>query len=64
MVDNAALHRTLHDCMRSQPWINESYIGVSAHDGVVELWGFVDTEEQRSAPLSRTPKGLAGLKTS
>ena len=48
-VDNAALHRTLHDRMRGQPWINESYVSVSVNDGVVELWGFVDTEEQHGA---------------
>jgi CBS domain-containing protein len=48
-IDNAALHRTLHDRIRSQPWINDSYISVTVNDGVVELWGHVDTTDQRSA---------------
>lgn len=48
-IDNAALHKTLHDRIRTQSWINESYINVTVNDGVVELWGFVDTADQRSA---------------
>jgi CBS domain-containing protein len=42
-VDNAVLHKLLHDRIRAQPWINESYIGITVNDGIVELWGFVDT---------------------
>ena len=48
-VDDAALHKTLHDRIRAQPWVNESYISVTVNDGVVELWGFVDTVDQHSA---------------
>ena len=48
-VDNAVLHKLLHDRIRAQPWINESYISVTVEDGIVELWGFVDTVEQHSA---------------
>ena len=48
-VDNAALHKALHERIRTQPWINESCISVTVDDGVVELWGFVDTVDQRSA---------------
>lgn len=49
MIDNATLHKTLHDRIRSQPWINQSYISVTVNDGVVELWGVVDTADQHSA---------------
>jgi CBS domain-containing protein len=48
-VDDAALHKTLRDRIRAQPWVNESYISVTVNDGVVELWGFVDTVDQHSA---------------
>ena len=48
-IDNAALHKTLHDRIRSQYWVNESYISLTVNDGVVELWGFVDTVDQHSA---------------
>ena len=48
-IDNAALHKTLHDRIRSQSWINDNYISLTVNDGVVGLWGFVDTADQRSA---------------
>lgn len=48
-VDNAVLHKGLHERIRAQPWINESCISVTVDDGVVELRGFVDTVDQHSA---------------
>ncbi len=48
-VDNAALHKTLHERMRAQSWLNDSYINVIVNDGVVELWGFVVTPDQHNA---------------
>lgn len=48
-IDNAALHKTLHDRVRAQSWINDHYINLTVNDGVVELWGFVDTADQRRA---------------
>ena len=48
-IDNAALHKTLHDRIRTQSWINDSYINLTVNDGVVELWGFVDAADQHSA---------------
>ena len=48
-VHNAVLHRALHERIRAQPWVNESYLSITVNDGVVELWGFVDTVDQHSA---------------
>jgi CBS domain-containing protein len=48
-IDNAALHKTLHDRIRTQPWINDSYINLTVNDGVVELWGFVVSIDQHNA---------------
>jgi CBS domain-containing protein len=48
-VDNAVLHKALHERIRVQPWINESCISVTVDNGVVELRGFVDTVDQHSA---------------
>ena len=48
-IDNAALHKTLHDRIRTQPWINDSYINLTVNDGVVELWGFVVSTDQQAA---------------
>jgi CBS domain-containing protein len=48
-IGNSVLHKTLHDRIRSQSWIDDHYISLTVNDGVVELWGFVDTADQRSA---------------
>ena len=48
-IDNAALHKTLHDRIRTQSWINDSYTNLIVNDGVVELWGFVVTTDQHNA---------------
>jgi CBS domain-containing protein len=48
-VDNATLHKTLHDRIQSKSWINDNYINLTVSDGVVELSGFVEREEQRRA---------------
>jgi CBS domain-containing protein len=60
-VDNAALHKTLSDRIRSQPWINDSYINVTVNDGVVELWGFVVSEDQHKG-LRALVEGTEGVR--
>jgi CBS domain-containing protein len=47
-LDNAALHKTLHDRIRVE-WIDPSYISITVNEGVVQLWGFVETVDQRNA---------------
>ena len=48
-VDNAVLHKTLRDRLRSQSWLNDAYINVAVNDGVVELWGLVVSADQHRA---------------
>jgi CBS-domain-containing membrane protein len=48
-VDNAVLHKTLRDRLRSQSWLNDAYINVAVNDGVVELWGLVVSTDQHRA---------------
>lgn len=48
-IDNAALHKALQDRIQKQPWINKTYINLTADDGAVEMWGFVDSAEQHRA---------------
>jgi CBS domain-containing protein len=48
-IDDAALHKALRDRIRTLPWINDSYINLTVNDGVVELWGFVVSTDQRNA---------------
>jgi CBS domain-containing protein len=49
IIDNASLHKILHDRMRSQSWINDNYISLAVNDGVVELSGFVERADQHTA---------------
>jgi CBS domain-containing protein len=48
-VDNAVLHKRLHDRIRSQSWLNDAYINIAVSDGVVELSGFVASPDQHRA---------------
>jgi CBS-domain-containing membrane protein len=48
-IENAPLHRMLRDRIRAQRWLNKNYINLTVDDGVVELWGFVESEDERNA---------------
>jgi len=48
-ISNADLHKMLYDRIRSQSWINDNYISLTVNDGIVELAGFVERDEQRNA---------------
>ena len=50
-VENGALHKSLQQRIRSQPWLgaDQSHINLAIKDGVVELWGFIETEDQHKA---------------
>lgn len=51
-IDNAALHKALHDRIRTQSWLNDTYINLTVNDGVVELWGLVVSTDQHRALLA------------
>ncbi len=48
-IDDAALHKALRDRMHKHAWINETYVNLIVDDGVVEIWGFVDSADQQRA---------------
>lgn len=48
-LENAALHKSLLDRVRTQPWLNKNNINLTVSDGAVEIWGYVDSEDQHSA---------------
>jgi CBS domain-containing protein len=48
-IENANLHKALRERMRTQSWLNKNYINLAVHDGIVELWGYVDSEDEHSA---------------
>lgn len=50
-IDNATLNTLLQERIRSQPWIglDQSFINLTIKDGVVELWGYVESQDQHNA---------------
>jgi osmotically-inducible protein OsmY len=51
----------LNSGIRTQPWINESYVTVAVNDGVVDLCGFVETPDQHNA-LRALVEGTDGVR--
>lgn len=47
--DNAALQKAVLDKMRAQAWLDSAYISVEAANGVVQLTGFIGSDDQRRA---------------
>ena len=60
--DGGALQKAILDEIRDQPWLMPSSISVTVKDGAVELWGVVDTEDQRQA-LRVLVENIAGVQS-
>ena len=58
--DNGALQKAVWDQIKAQPWLKAAYINLGVKDGVVELWGAVDSSEQRRA-LRVLVEGVSGV---
>jgi CBS domain-containing protein len=48
-VDDHTLHNEILAQLRSQSWLDPSTISVVVNDGVVELWGIVESETEKNA---------------
>ena len=59
--DNGALQKAIWDQVRAQKWLQSAYVNLSVKDGVVELWGAVDSSEQRRA-LKILVEGVSGVR--
>jgi CBS domain-containing protein len=46
---DAALQKALIEKVRAQSWLNRTYLVPLVNDGVVDLWGFIESDEQRKA---------------
>src|SRR5512145_2691904 len=44
--DNGALQKAIWDQIKAEPWLKSVFINLTVQDGVVELWGAADSEEQ------------------
>jgi CBS domain-containing protein len=58
--DNGTLQKAIWDEMKAQSWLKAAYVNLAVKDGVVELWGAVDSEEQRRA-LRVLVEGVSGV---
>ena len=48
-VDDETIRKQLWRSIHAAEWLNAAYVHVSVEDGVVELWGRVDSNEQKLA---------------
>jgi CBS domain-containing protein len=60
--DNGALQQAIWDQIKAQDWLTSAFVNLAVKDGVVELWGAVDSDEQRRA-LKVLVEGVAGVET-
>lgn len=47
--NNGALQNTIYRAIKSQPWIDSAFVSFSVSDGIVEIFGFVSSQEQQRA---------------
>ena len=47
--DDAGVQKALIEAIDRQPWLAPAYISATVDNGVVELWGFIGSEDQRKA---------------
>jgi CBS domain-containing protein len=60
-TSDPAIARTLEDRLRSERWIDVNRINIVVTDGIVHLWGALDSDEQRRALLVAA-EGTPGVK--
>lgn len=58
---DADLHADIDDRLRAQRWLPAALINVTVHDGHVEIWGRLGTEDQRRA-LTVLIEEIAGVR--
>jgi CBS domain-containing protein len=58
--DNGALQKAIWEQIKAQPWLESAYVNLAVKDGVVELYGVVDSDDQRRA-LRILVEGVSGV---
>jgi CBS domain-containing protein len=58
--ENGALQKAIWDQINAQPWLESAYLNLAVRDGVVELYGAVNSNEQRHA-LRVLVEGVSGV---
>jgi CBS domain-containing protein len=59
--DNGALQKAIWAQIKAEPWLKAAYVNLAVKDGVVEIWGAVDSEEQHRA-LKIVVEGVPGVR--
>ena len=59
-AEGGALQKVIWEQIKAQQWLKSAYINLAVKNGVVELWGAVDSEEQRRA-LRILVEGVSGV---
>ncbi len=59
--DSGALQKAIWDEIKAQEWLRSAYINLAVKDGVVDLYGSVDSDEQRQA-LHVLVEGVRGVR--
>jgi CBS-domain-containing membrane protein len=58
--DSGALQKAIWDQIKAQSWLKTAFVNLSVKDGVVDLWGAVDSDDQRRA-LVVLVEGVPGV---
>jgi len=58
--DSGVLQKAIWDEIKAQPWLEAAYINLGVRDGIVELYGVVDSDDQRRA-LRILVEGVSGV---
>jgi CBS domain-containing protein len=58
--DSGALQKAIWDQIKAQSWLKTSYVNLAVKDGVVDLWGAVESNDQRRA-LRVLIEGVPGV---
>lgn len=59
--DDAAIRATMNDVLKNEDWAQSAMVNVIVSDGVVHLWGVIDSKEQRQA-LRVAAENIPGVK--
>jgi CBS domain-containing protein len=59
---DAAIRAAMHDVLKNEQWAMSAMVNVIVSDGVVNLWGVVDSKDQRQA-LQVAAEAVPGVKT-
>ena len=62
-LSDAAIRKNLLEELKKQPWSHVHRLNVTVASGVVDLWGFVESEKERQAitVAAETTSGVTGV---